>query len=88
MVAPSPSSAMTLAAAVTAGVLAYACLMNAMRTGDIATVTPFRYMRLLFSLGLGLASSASRSTCRCCSAAASSCCRGVDCLGVLPAGAN
>lgn len=55
MVVPSASSAITLAAAVAAGVLAYACLMNAMRTGDIATVTPFRYTRLLFGLGLGVA---------------------------------
>lgn len=53
-VMPSVSSAMTLAAAVTSGVLAYACLMNAMRTGDIATVTPFRYTRLMFGLGLGV----------------------------------
>lgn len=54
LVLPDRSSAMTLCGAVAAGVLAYACLMNAMRTGDIATVTPFRYTRLLFGLGLGL----------------------------------
>ena len=28
--------------------------MKAMRTGDIATVTPFRYTRLLFGVGLGV----------------------------------
>jgi drug/metabolite transporter (DMT)-like permease len=25
-----------------------------MRTGDVATVTPFRYTRLLFGIGLGV----------------------------------
>lgn len=53
-VAPDASSCLVLAAAVLVGVLAYACLMKAMRTGDIATVTPFRYTRLLFGLGLGV----------------------------------
>lgn len=43
-----------LAAACGVGVLAYAALMKAMRTGDIATVTPFRYTRLLFGVGLGV----------------------------------
>jgi drug/metabolite transporter (DMT)-like permease len=28
--------------------------MKAMRTGDIATVTPFRYTRLVFGVGLGV----------------------------------
>ncbi len=36
------------------GVLAYSALMRAMRTGDVASVTPFRYTRLLFGLGLGV----------------------------------
>jgi drug/metabolite transporter (DMT)-like permease len=40
--------------AVLVGVLAYAALMKAMRTGDIATVTPFRYTRLVFGVGLGV----------------------------------
>ena len=35
------------------GALAYAALMKAMRTGDVAAVTPFRYSRLLFGVGLG-----------------------------------
>jgi drug/metabolite transporter (DMT)-like permease len=54
-VAPDVSSSLVLMAAVLVGVLAYACLMKAMRTGDIATVTPFRYTRLLFGVGLGVA---------------------------------
>lgn len=47
-----PSSAL-LAGAVGVGTLAYAALMKAMRTGDLATVTPFRYTRLLFGLTVG-----------------------------------
>lgn len=42
-----------LAGAVGVGTLAYAALMKAMRTGDLATVTPFRYTRLLFGLTVG-----------------------------------
>ena len=40
--------------AVTAGVGAYACLMKAMRTGDVSAVTPFRYSRLLFGVAIGV----------------------------------
>ncbi len=43
-----------LAAATLAGVTAYACLMKAMRTGEVAAVTPFRYTRLLFGIGIGV----------------------------------
>ena len=32
-----------------------ACLMKAMRTGDVSTVAPFRYTRLLFGVALGVA---------------------------------
>lgn len=53
-VRPPPESAAAVAAAIAIGVLAYTCLMKAMRTGDIATVTPFRYTRLLFGVGLGV----------------------------------
>ena len=28
--------------------------MKAMRTGDVASVTPFRYTRLIFGVGLGI----------------------------------
>lgn len=52
---PGTGPAGLLGAAVAVGTLAYACLMKAMRTGDIATVTPFRYTRLLFGVGLGVA---------------------------------
>lgn len=43
-----------MAGAVLAGVLAYSALMTAMRTGDVSAVTPFRYTRLLFGVGLGV----------------------------------
>jgi drug/metabolite transporter (DMT)-like permease len=36
------------------GVLAYAALTKAMRTGDVSFVSPFRYSRLLFATALGL----------------------------------
>ncbi len=54
LVEPSRSSLTFLALTVMAGVLAYSALMKAMRTGEVATVTPFRYTRLLFGVGLGI----------------------------------
>lgn len=36
------------------GVLAYSALMKAMRTGEVATVAPFRYSRLLFGVAIGV----------------------------------
>jgi len=43
-----------LAGAVLFGVIAYGSLMKAMRTGEVSAVTPFRYSRLLFGIGLGV----------------------------------
>lgn len=54
-VLPDFKISVLLVAAVLAGVSAYACLMKAMRTGEISAVTPFRYTRLLFGIGFGLA---------------------------------
>lgn len=54
-VVPTASVSMSLLAAILAGVAAYACLMKAMRTGEVSAVTPFRYTRLLFGVALGLA---------------------------------
>jgi drug/metabolite transporter (DMT)-like permease len=34
--------------------VAYTSLMTAMRTGEVAAVTPFRYTRLLFGVALGV----------------------------------
>lgn len=54
-VLPNPRVVVYLLGAVAVGVFAYAALMKSVRSGDIATVTPFRYTRLLFGLGLGVA---------------------------------
>jgi drug/metabolite transporter (DMT)-like permease len=54
LVRPGPTAAACIAGAVAVGVFAYDALMRAMRTGDVATVTPFRYTRLLFGIGLGV----------------------------------
>ena len=52
---PTPPAALFLLGAVTAGTMAYASLMKAMRSGDVSAVTPFRYTRLLFGVTLGVA---------------------------------
>jgi drug/metabolite transporter (DMT)-like permease len=41
-------------AAVAVGVFSYTSLMKAMRTGQVSIVTPFRYIRLIFGVGLGV----------------------------------
>lgn len=51
---PDPTTCLYLAGAIVSGVAAYACLMKAMRTGEVSAVTPFRYTRLLFGIGLGV----------------------------------
>ncbi|WP_170332543.1 DMT family transporter [Ruegeria arenilitoris] len=43
-----------MSGAILMGVMAYASLMKAMRTGEVSSVTPFRYSRLLFGIGLGV----------------------------------
>ncbi len=53
-VLPSIAVAGALAATIAFGAGAYACLMKAMRTGEVSTVTPFRYTRLLFGGALGV----------------------------------
>lgn len=53
-VLPSAPAAMTLAAALVVGVVAYYAIVAAMRVGDIAVVTPFRYTRLVFAVAIGL----------------------------------
>lgn len=54
-VRPTGAAWLLIAAAVLAGVTAYACIMKAMRMGDVSAVTPFRYTRLIFGVGLGVA---------------------------------
>jgi drug/metabolite transporter (DMT)-like permease len=41
-------------AGITFGVIGYYCIVAAMRTADVAIVTPFRYTRLLFSIFIGV----------------------------------
>ncbi|WP_299479622.1 DMT family transporter [uncultured Roseibium sp.] len=54
VIVPTQSHLQALAAAVALGVVAYTSLMKAMRTGEVAAVTPFRYSRLLFGMLLGV----------------------------------
>ena len=54
VILPSVDDALFLAGAILIGVGAYACLMKAMRTGEVSAVTPFRYSRLIFGVLLGV----------------------------------
>ncbi|MBW4706442.1 DMT family transporter [Roseobacter sp. YSTF-M11] len=54
-VTPGRMASLFLVASVVSGVAAYACLMRAMRTGEVSSVTPFRYTRLLFGIAIGVA---------------------------------
>ena len=51
---PTPQTLLLLAGAATFGISAYAALTTAMRAGEVAVVTPFRYTRLLFAMVLGI----------------------------------
>lgn len=51
---PSATALGLVLAATAFGVVAYASLTAAMRTGEVSAVTPFRYTRLLFALILGM----------------------------------
>lgn len=53
-VIPDAQSALYLGGTVVAGTAAYACLMKAMRIGDVSAVTPFRYTRLMFGIACGV----------------------------------
>ncbi|SHJ26725.1 DMT family transporter, partial [Wenxinia saemankumensis] len=52
---PGGAAAACLMGAALIGAFAYSALMRAMRTGDVSAVTPFRYLRLPFGAGLGIA---------------------------------
>ena len=54
LVLPSPQTGLHMFGAVCMGTAGYAALMKAMRTGEVSSVTPFRYTRLLFGIGLGV----------------------------------
>ncbi len=51
---PDGATALLLMAVVLCGAGAYMSLMKAMRTGEVSAVTPFRYTRILFGVGLGV----------------------------------
>lgn len=53
-VLPDLQTTTLLVGAILIGVVAYAGLMKAMRTGQVSAVTPFRYTRLIFGVALGL----------------------------------
>ncbi|WP_093993234.1 DMT family transporter [Flavimaricola marinus] len=53
-VMPSGTAGLLLIGAILSGAFAYGCLMRAMRTGEVSAVTPYRYTRLLFGIGLGV----------------------------------
>ncbi|MCA0205118.1 MAG: DMT family transporter [Proteobacteria bacterium] len=53
-VLPSAGDAALLTLNVAVGMTAYVMLVLSTRTGNIATTTPFRYARLVFSMGLGV----------------------------------
>ena len=54
VVLPPPEVVLEMAGVVAFGVAGYACLTTAMRTGEVAAVTPFRYSRLVFALILSV----------------------------------
>lgn len=53
-VAPDPANTMRLAAAIVIGIAAYLTIIRATSTGDVASVAPYRYTRILFALIVGV----------------------------------
>jgi drug/metabolite transporter (DMT)-like permease len=51
---PDAAGAAYLGGAIVCGIAGYYSITSAMRVGEVAVVTPFRYTRLLFALVLGL----------------------------------
>ena len=51
---PPPASAGQMLGAALFGIVGYSFLTRAMRTGEVSSVTPFRYTRLLFAMILGV----------------------------------
>lgn len=54
-VVPDPTAILSLVGALLVGVLAYYAITAAMRVGEVAVVTPFRYARLIFAIAIGMA---------------------------------
>lgn len=53
-VVPSPLNWAYLGGALVFGVLGYYAIVGAMRIGEVAAVTPFRYSRLIFAMCIGI----------------------------------
>ena len=53
-VAPSVETLLALACAAVMGAGAYLSITTAMRLGDVAVVTPFRYTRLIFAFAIAM----------------------------------
>lgn len=54
LIQPDIKASLLLLGTICAGAIAYASLMKAMRTGEVSSVTPFRYSRLLFGIASGV----------------------------------
>lgn len=54
LVTPTQTDLGLMAIVIFVGIFAYSSLMKAMRTGEVSAVTPFRYSRLLFGVGIGV----------------------------------
>jgi len=52
---PAGPSLWYVGAAVTIGIGAYWCIIEATRAGDVAAIQPFRYTRLVFAMAIGVA---------------------------------
>lgn len=52
---PSREGALTVLAALLFGLVGYAAITAAMRTGEVSAVAPFRYARLVFALAIAVA---------------------------------
>jgi drug/metabolite transporter (DMT)-like permease len=52
-VMPGPVAWAQIATATLIGLIAYWAIIEATRAGDVSVITPFRYTRLIFALGLG-----------------------------------
>ena len=52
-VMPGPVAWVQIATATLIGLVAYWAIIEATRAGDVSVITPFRYTRLIFALGLG-----------------------------------
>ena len=51
---PAGFSLWYVLAAVTIGIGAYWCIIEATRAGDVAAIQPFRYTRLIFAMIIGM----------------------------------